>query len=149
MATQNIYSFQTGGIVKIGATVWDNVTSVETSYSQEPPRTDYVSAGDTVAEVVEGILPKGEFRLTVNMYDETGISGTLDSFQVGNANSIDQDIVIQPQGAGTGKKQLTLADMRLIEKSQSFPTGAEKPITTGSLVWRGFFDEEPAFTAQA
>jgi hypothetical protein len=89
------------------------------------------------------------------MFDETGISGDLKSFRVGDTTGLDATLTIRPLGAGAGLEELILNPgvndygMDLLTKEMDAPAGEDLPPVTGNMVWEGFFDEEPAFTAQA
>lgn len=149
MATQNDYSFQENGVVIIGATTLNNVTNVTTSYSQDVPTSQRVSAGDTVAKTVEGMPQQGELTITIELYDEEGIDADLNSFQVGASSGKNQTIKVRPLGTGSGLKELVAAGMRLMSKDRDHPTGDDFPASSGSLEWRGYFDEEPLETDQS
>jgi hypothetical protein len=152
MALSGDYSMQEDGAVLIGATVLDNVTKVNIQAEQERNETTRVAFG-TVKKIRS--VGKVRVRVTLDMFDETGISGDLKSFRVGDTTGLDATLTIRPLGAGTGLEELILNPgvndygMDLLTKEMDAPAGEDLPPVTGNMVWEGFFDEEPAFTAQA
>jgi hypothetical protein len=152
VALVNDYSMQEDGVVLIGAASLDNVTNVTVSSEVERNDTKRVAFG-----TVKNIRSAGKVKITVtlSLFDETGVAGDLNSFLVNDTTGIDATITIRPLGTGAGLKELILNPgvndfgMDLLTKSYDAPAGEDLPAVTGEMTWEGWFDEEPAFTAQA
>ena len=152
MALTNDYSMQEDGVVMIGATALDNVTSF--SLSSEIERNDVTRTAFGTIKKIRGI-GKVRITLTLNFFDESGVDGAMNSFLVGDSTGIDATLTIRPLGTGSGLKELVLNPggtdygMDLLSKEYGAESGEDLPAVTGSMVWEGFFDEEPAFAAQS
>ncbi len=151
MALTGDYSMQEDGVVMIGATALDNVTSI--SISSELERNDQTRTAFGTIKKIRG-LGKVRITVTMNLFDESGVDGAMNLFLVGDTTGLDQSITARPLGDGALLKELVLdpgADdfgMDLISKEFGAESGEDLPAVTGTMVWEGFFDEEPAWAAQ-
>lgn len=161
MALQNEYSFQTDGVVIIqdsgggNPSTLTNVTRVGVNVGGERQTDTRIAAGDTNAKTVFGPDPALQIEVTIEMYDEDGeaVATCLGGFLRNTASGKNKEIVLRPLGTGIGLKEIEFIPeqhgMELTGKSMEYPTGETSPAATGTLTWRGFFDEEPAEAAQS
>ncbi len=148
------FSFQDDGEVLIGSTVLVNVMRVRVSPTLRRNISTRIVAGDTHAKEVEG---PGSVPITceIEIMDQSGIAGTLNSYQIGAASGKDQVIKVRPQGTGAGLPELILdppagyRGMTLVDKPRDYATGDDSPPVTGTMTWEGTFVEEPLLTAQS
>lgn len=152
MALVNDYSMQEDGVVMIGATAVDNVTSF--SLATEVERNEVTRTAFGTIKKIRGI-GKVKLTLTLNFYDESGVDGAMNSFLEGDSTGLDQTITVRPLGTGAGLKEIVLNPsasdfgMDLISSQMDGESGEDLPAVTGTQTWVGYFDEKPAFAAQS
>lgn len=144
----NTYSFQTEGVVLIGATTLDNVISANVEWEGDVETSERLAAGDTAPLTVTGMNNTLTATLTLELYDESGVAADLNGFLVNDSTGVSQTIKLRPYGTAATKKELILTGMRLESKSKSYETGTGFPAVQGSMTWTGAFTEEVAETAQ-
>jgi hypothetical protein len=153
MALVADYSMQEDGVFMIGATALDNCTRVRVSAELERSVTTRTAFG--TIKKIRG-TPKVKVTVEASFFDETGIDGALNSYLVGDTTGLDQTLTIRPLGTGAGLKQLILnpsSDDFGMDLLSSTPIDAESsedlPAVAGTQTWEGWFDEQPAETAQS
>lgn len=145
MAGTNTYSFQTGGVCKIGATALTNVTQVTVATDGDYEFSPNTVAGDTAAASVRGIDPEIQVTVTVELYDETGVNSDLKTFKKNDSSGKNVTITLQPEGTGAGLPEQAITGMYLKSKQLDLPTGPGKPNASGRMVWEGRMATEPSW----
>ena len=152
MAIGELITVDEDGVVLIGAVELKNVATVTVTPSVEEEETVIAMWGGK-----KTIYSDSQVSLdcVIELYDADGVTATLRAFRVGNvATGKNQTITIRPQGTGAGLDEWILNPaengMNLVTKpwvGAASENGTE-PVS-GTMTWRGIFDEEPAWAEQS
>lgn len=140
--------FQDLGQLKVGATTVDKVVSVKSKLTRNRQRTDITRSGDTSQVMVDQLPGEKEVTLTVELYDEDGLSSDLKTLRIGDVLTTNVAVVLQPEGGAATKPQQTWSAMTLDDKDVDFSAGTARPPVKGTLTFKGYVSgEEPEWEA--